>query len=75
MNEPILNVGTGLGPALSGRAFDMFHSYSQIFAVYEVALAITCLLLVRLGTYVYLAPPKAQAALAGVLYVGSGYFG
>ena len=49
----IFNIGTGLGPALSGRAFDMFHSYKQIFAVYEVALAITCVLLIRLGAYAY----------------------
>jgi|SRR5579862_2013681 len=55
----LFNVGTGLGPALSGRAFDIFHSYVQVFAVYEVALAITCLLLVRLGTYAYPAPPPS----------------
>jgi MFS family permease len=55
----LFNIGTGLGPALSGRAFDMFHSYTQIFIVYEAALAITCLLLARLGKYVYPAPPKA----------------
>jgi MFS family permease len=59
----LFNVGTGLGPALSGRAFDIFHSYLQIFLVYEVALAITCLLLVRLGPYAYPAQ-KAPTALA-----------
>jgi hypothetical protein len=31
----------------------MFHSYTQIFVVYEVALAITCVLLIRLGAYAY----------------------
>lgn len=56
----LFNVGTGLGPALSGRAFDMFHSYFQIFIVYEVALAITCLLLMRLGAYPFPAP-RARA--------------
>ena len=49
----VFNVGTGLGPALGGRAFDAFHSYSQIFLVFEAALAITCILLVRLGHYAY----------------------
>ena len=49
----LFNIGTGLGPALSGRSFDIFHSYSQIFVVYEVALAITCVLLIRLGSYTY----------------------
>jgi MFS family permease len=55
----LFNVGTGLGPALSGRAFDRFHSYSQIFTVYEVALALTCVLLVGLGQYAY--PPVKRA--------------
>jgi MFS family permease len=49
----LFNIGTGLGPALSGRAFDIFHSYGQIFVVYEVALAITCVLFVPLGPYPY----------------------
>ena len=62
----LFNVGTGLGPTLSGRAFDIFHSYLQVFIVYEVALAMTCLLLVRLGPYVYPAqkPPAAIALKA-----------
>jgi MFS family permease len=60
----LFNIGTGLGPALSGRAFDMFHSYIQIFLVYEVALAITCLLLVRLGQYIFPAPNRPSVALA-----------
>ncbi len=49
----VFNIGNGMGPALSGRAFDRFHSYSQIFMVYEVALALTCVLLLGLGKYVY----------------------
>jgi len=55
----LFNIGTGMGPALSGRAFDRFHSYSQIFTVYEAALALTCLLLVGLGKYAY--PPVKHA--------------
>ena len=58
----LFNVGTGLGPALSGRAFDIFHSYSQIFMAYEGALVVTSLLLLRLGEYPYPAP-KASASL------------
>ena len=53
----IFNLGTGLGPALSGRSFDMYHSYLPIFGVYEVALAITCILFLRLGPYPFPAPP------------------
>jgi MFS family permease len=55
----VFNIGTGMGPALSGRAFDRYHSYWQIFMVYEVALALSCLLLVGLGKYVY--PPVKHA--------------
>jgi MFS family permease len=49
----VFNIGTGLGPALSGLSFDRFHSYGPIFIVYEVALAITCALFLRLGPYPY----------------------
>jgi MFS family permease len=60
----LFNIGTGLGPALSGRAFDMYHSYFQIFVVYEVALALTCLLLVCLGPYTYPSHKEAAVPLA-----------
>jgi MFS family permease len=49
----VFNIGTGLGPALSGLSFDRFHSYGPVFIVYELALAITCLLFLRLGPYPY----------------------
>ena len=58
----VFNIGTGLGPALGGRAFDAFHSYNQIFIAFEVALALTCVLLLRLGKYAY--PAHAEAAPA-----------
>ncbi len=49
----LFNIGTGLGPALSGRAFDRFHSYSQILIGYEIVLAVTCVLLLGLGEYTF----------------------
>jgi MFS family permease len=55
----VFNIGNGMGPALSGRAFDRFHSYSQIFTAYEVALALTCVLLLGLGKYTF--PPVKHA--------------
>jgi MFS family permease len=57
----IFNVGSGLGPALSGLSFDRFHSYEPIFNVYVVALLITCALLVRLGPYPYPASQRGAA--------------
>ena len=58
----LFNVGTGLGPALSGKGFDYFHSYVPVFMGYEVALAITCVLLIGLGPYAYPALRKLPEA-------------
>jgi MFS family permease len=55
----LFNIGTGLGPALSGRAFDRFHSYFQIFSGYEIVLAVTCVFLLGLGKYTF--PPVKHA--------------
>jgi hypothetical protein len=55
----LFNIGTGLEPALRGRAFDRFHSYSQILSGYEIVLAITCVLLPGLGKYTF--PPVKHA--------------
>ena len=59
----IFNIGTTIGPALSGLSFDRFHSYGPVFIVYEVALAITCVLFVRLGPYPYPAPRREDASV------------
>ncbi len=59
----VFNIGTGLGPALSGLSFDRFHSYGPIFIVYEVALAITCALFLRLGPYPYPAAKRDDASI------------
>src|SRR5581483_6527010 len=60
----LFGFGVGIGPALSGASFDRFHSYTPIFAVYEVMLAITCLIFLRLGPYPYPAGRHAPAAAA-----------
>jgi MFS family permease len=57
----VFNIGTGLGPALSGISFDRFHSYQPIFIVYAAALVVTCALFVRLGPYSYPAPSDQRA--------------
>jgi MFS family permease len=59
----VFNIGTGLGPALSGLSFDRFHSYGPIFIVYEVALAITCVLFLRLGPYPYPAAKRDDVSI------------
>ena len=57
----VFNIGTGLGPALSGVSFDRFRSYEPIFIAYAAALVITCALFVRLGPYPYPAPRHDSA--------------
>jgi len=60
----IFNIGTGAGPALSGRAFDRFHSYSQVLIAYEFVLVLTCVLLLGLGKYAYPAVKHAAQPAA-----------
>jgi MFS family permease len=60
----LFTIASGLGPALSGRAFDTYHSYSQVFIAYEAAPVTACVLFVRLGQYTY--PAAAQPASFGL---------
>jgi MFS family permease len=52
----VFSFGVGVGPGISGQVFDRFHSYDPVCMFYEVLLAITCLLFLRLGPYPY--PPR-----------------
>jgi MFS family permease len=49
----MFGLGVGFGPTLSGLSFDQFHSYTPIFAVYEIMLLVTCMIFLRLGPYPY----------------------
>ncbi|HTV89062.1 MAG TPA: MFS transporter [Stellaceae bacterium] len=62
----LFNVGTGVGPALSGFSFDWFHSYLPIFIVYEVMLFATCTIFLRLGPYPFPARQEGLDAVAAV---------
>jgi MFS family permease len=56
--------GVGIGPALSGGSFDLFRSYTPIFMVYEVLLAISCVIFLRLGPYHYPAQEPVRSDTA-----------
>jgi len=56
------NVGTGLGPFLSGSSFDRYKSYTPILTFYMIALAVVCILLLLLGPYAY--KPTEEDTLA-----------
>jgi cyanate permease len=61
----IFSLGVGIGPTLSGLSFDHFHSYTPVFAIFEVMLAISCLIFLRLGPYPY--PAREPAPTGGPL--------
>lgn len=42
---------TGVGPFISGYSYDRWHSYLPAFVLYEVVLAITCVIFLPLGKY------------------------
>jgi MFS family permease len=46
-------VSTGVGPYLSGLSYDVYHSYTPIFMIFEGMLVVTCLLFLPLGPYRY----------------------
>jgi MFS family permease len=58
----IFALGVGIGPALSGASFDRFHSYIPAFVIFEVMLAVSCLIFLRLGPYPF---PALGQALSG----------
>jgi MFS family permease len=47
----VFSFGVGVGPTVSGVVFDHFRSYHPAFVLFEVLLAITCVLFLRLGAY------------------------
>ena len=52
---------TGVGPFISGRSFDLYHTYLPAFALYEVLLVIMCLIFLPLGPYPF--PVQHRRAL------------
>jgi cyanate permease len=35
-------LGVGIGPALSGASFDLFHSYTAALVIFAIMLAVSC---------------------------------
>lgn len=62
----LFSVGGGMGPFLSGVAYEIYKSYSQVFVVYQIALLAAAALVWCLGAYRYAAGgPHEQAAAKG----------
>lgn len=58
----VLPVGVGAGSALMGITYDHAHSYEPMLIAFIAMMAIACLLLMRLGAYVY---PRQAGETAG----------
>ncbi len=57
MFGPVL-VGNAVGASILGWCFQLMHSYTPGFALFEVLLAIACVLIMTLGRYRYPAVPE-----------------
>jgi len=60
----VLSIGSGLGATLMGVSFDRAHSYWPMLSIFEVLLAISCVLIVPLGPYRF--PARSNATTAAV---------
>jgi MFS family permease len=58
----LFGLGNGVGPFLMGLSYDRFHSYRPMLLVFEILLAVACVLLVGLGPYRFAARSEASAA-------------
>jgi MFS family permease len=63
----LVAIASGVGPALMGLVFDRAHSYTPMLVVFEVALAISVILVARLGPYVYVAGAAAETPVVPTL--------
>jgi MFS family permease len=66
----LFGMGVGVGPFLMSASHDYMGSYVPMMIVFEVVLAIVCLLLLSLGPYrfaAYLGDPRAAAAPAAAV--------
>jgi MFS family permease len=55
----VLPIGVGAGSALMGITYDHAHSYEPMLIAFIVMMALACVLLLRLGAYLY---PRQAAA-------------
>ena len=55
---------TGVGPFISGYSFDRWHSYLPAFVLYEVVLAVACLIFLPLGEYPFPAHHRVNQSQA-----------
>jgi MFS family permease len=59
----IFALGVGIGPGVSGASFDRFLSYTPAFVSFEIMLAASCLIFLRLGPYPF---PALGQGLSGI---------
>jgi MFS family permease len=57
----LVMLGNAMGASILGWCFQLLHGYTPGFALFEVLLAIACVLMMTLGRYRYPAVPEAAA--------------
>jgi MFS family permease len=63
----LVAIASGVGPSLLGLVYDRAHSYAPMLIVFEVALAVSVILVARLGPYLYAAGAAEVPAVVPAL--------
>jgi MFS family permease len=63
----LVAIASGVGPALMGLVYDRTHSYAPMLIAFEAALAISVILVARLGPYVFVAGAAEGPAIVPTL--------
>jgi len=61
---------SGLGPTIMGICYDRTHSYHLALEGFAAALALSSILISRLGNYAFPAPKRAGVRTAASMAVG-----
>jgi MFS family permease len=57
----LVMLGNAVGASILGWCFQLLHGYTPGFALFEVLLAIACVLMMTIGRYRYPAVPEAAS--------------
>jgi predicted MFS family arabinose efflux permease len=55
---PVIPIGVGFGAFVMGAVFDRAHTYVPALIAFAIAMALSILLILRLGPYVYVSAPS-----------------
>jgi predicted MFS family arabinose efflux permease len=62
----VFSFAQGFGASIAGWSYDRYHSYGPAFAIFEVFLVVTCVMIAPMGPYPYPKRPITTAAATRV---------